>query len=223
VRAAGNAMPNLAINHARLWIAVAVAIAIFFVWPHQWSAVSRILLCWNCGVVLFLVLLYSKMTRLSADDMCARFIEEDETAPVILFFAVLAALLSLVAIVDILSTLKQSTGAVRGAHLVLAAVTVASSWTLVPTLFTMHYADMFYSVVPPAERPLHFPRTLQPLFWDFAYFSFTIAAACQTADVATNDRAVRKVVIAQTVISFVFNAAVLGFAINVTAGLIGGN
>jgi uncharacterized membrane protein len=207
----------------RLWIAVIAAIVIFFAWPHQWSPVSRILLCWNCGVLFFLVLLYMKMTRLSADQMCARFIEDDETEPVILFFAVLAALLSLVAIVEILSTIKQTHGLERGAHLMLAAVTVASSWTLVPTLFTMHYADMFYSVVPPGERPLHFPKTAQPLFWDFAYFSFTIAAACQTADVATNNIGVRKVVIAHTVISFVFNAAVLGFAINVTAGLIGGN
>lgn len=217
-------MPRLAINHARLWIAVLAAIALFFAWPHQWSPVSRILLCWNFGVILFLVLLYQKMTRLSADEMCARFIEEDETAPVILAFAVLAALLSLMAIVELLSTLKQTSGAERGAHLLLAAITVASSWTLVPTLFTMHYADMFYSVIPPVERrPLHFPQTAQPLFWDFAYFAFTIAAACQTADVATNDNGVRRVVIVHTIISFVFNAAVLGFAINVTAGLIGGN
>src|ERR1700729_3804347 len=103
-------MHTLAINNLRLWIAVIAAIAIFFVWPQQWWAVSRILLCWNFGVVLFLVLLYAKMTRLSADEMCARFIEDDETAPVILFFAVLAALLSLVAIVEVLSTIKQSAG-----------------------------------------------------------------------------------------------------------------
>ena len=62
-----------------------------------------------------------------------------------------------------------------------------------------------------------------PVFWDFAYFSFTIAAACQTADVATMDAGVRKVVIAHTLISFLFNASILGFAINVTAGLIGGS
>jgi uncharacterized membrane protein len=216
-------MPALAVNHARLWIAVIAAIGLYFIWPHGWSGVSRILISWNVGVVLFVVLLYAKMTRLSADDMCSRFIEDDETAPVILFFAVLAAFLSLVAIVEILSTIKQASGGVRAAHLVLAAVTVASSWTLVPTLFTMHYADMFYSVVPGGDRPLNFPKTAQPLFWDFAYFSFTIAAACQTADVATNCIGVRKVVIAHTVISFVFNAAVLGFAINVTAGLIGGS
>jgi uncharacterized membrane protein len=89
-------------------------------------------------------------------------------------------------------------------------------------MFTLHYADMFYSVKP-NSRPLHFPETVEPVFWDFAYFSFTIAAACQTSDVATTSVSIRKVVIAQTVISFLFNAAILGFAINVTAGLIGGN
>src|SRR3984885_15777134 len=119
-------MPTLAINHVRLWIAVVAAIAIFFAWPHQWSAVSRILLCWNVGVALFLVLLYTKMTRLSADQMCARFIEDDETEPVILFFAVLAALLSLVAIVEILSTIKQISGRGGGAHWIFEAVTVES-------------------------------------------------------------------------------------------------
>ena len=215
-------MPELAVNHLRLWIAVIAAVALYFLLPGHWSAVSRVLICWNCGVVLFMVLLYAWITRLSAQELCSRFIEEDAAEPVILIFAVAAALLSLVAIVDLLSTLKQTSGAERGAHLALAALTVASSWTFVPTLFTLHYADMFYSVVGD-ERPLHFPKTARPVFWDFAYFAFTIAAACQTADVATNEVAIRKVVIVQTVLSFLFNAAVLGFAINVTAGLIGSN
>jgi uncharacterized membrane protein len=97
-----------------------------------------------------------------------------------------------------------------------------NSWILVPTMFTTHYADMFYSARE-EDRPLHFPGTPMPVFWDFAYFSFTIAAACQTADVSTKNAGVRKAVIAHTVISFLFNASILGFAINVTAGLIGGN
>jgi len=215
-------IPKLAINHVRLWIAVISAIAIFFLLPHEWSAVTRILTCWIFGVTLFLVLLYVWMSGLSAQQMCEEFIEEDETAPVILIVSILAAFLSLVAIVALLSNIKQTAGAERAAHVALAALTVASSWTLIPTMFTLHYADMFYSVTPD-DRPLHFPQTTMPLFWDFAYFAFTIAAACQTADVATNNIEVRKAVIAHTVLSFVFNAAVLGFAINVTAGLIGSN
>jgi uncharacterized membrane protein len=79
---------------------------------------------------------------------------------------------------------------------------------------------MFYSVQEP-DRPLRFPETAMPVFWDFAYFSFTIAAACQTADVSTTRGSIRRVVIAHELISFVFNASILGFAINVSAGLIG--
>ncbi len=59
------------------------------------------------------------------------------------------------------------------------------------------------------------------MFWDFAYFSFTIAAACQTSDVSTCGYRIRKIVLIQTLISFLFNASILGFAINVTAGLVG--
>jgi uncharacterized membrane protein len=41
--------------------------------------------------------------------------------------------------------------------------------------------------------------------------------------VSTTNAAIRRTVIAHTLISFLFNATILGFAINVTAGLIGGN
>jgi uncharacterized membrane protein len=129
---------------------------------------------------------------------------------------------SLFAIVEPLATIKQVSGSERTAHFALAALTLIDSWLLVPVMFTTRYADMFYSVTA-ADRPLHFPNTPEPVFWDFAYFSFTISAACQTADVSTQTAEIRRVVIAQTLVSFLFNASILGFAINVTAGLIGGS
>jgi uncharacterized membrane protein len=215
-------MSKLAREHMRLWIAVLAGAASFFLLPQHWSLVSRILASWNCGVALFFILIYWWMRSLNAEQICRKFIEEDETAPVILVICIVAALLSLVAIVDLLSTLKETSGTDRVAHIGLAAVTVLNSWALVPTMFTLHYADMFYSL-PADQRPLQFPHTPEPVFGDFAYFSFTIAAACQTADVSTTNRSIRKVVAAHSVISFLFNAAILGFAINVTAGLIGGN
>jgi uncharacterized membrane protein len=140
---------------------------------------------------------------------------------VILVVVVIAALASLAAILQPLATLRHAAGSERSWHFVLAAVTLADSWLLVPAMFTTHYADLYYSC-PKGERPLSFPDTDMPIFWDFAYFSFTIAAACQTADIFTRRSSVRRVVLMHEVISFVFNASILGFAINVTAGLIGG-
>jgi uncharacterized membrane protein len=207
--------------HPRLWIAVIAGDTVFFLLPAHWSPISRVLVSWNCGVALFLVSIYLWMASLTAEQICSRYNEEDSSATFILVLVTLAALLSLVAIVEPLATIRRVAGTERIWHFALATVTVIDSWLLVPTIFTTYYADMFYSV-DQQNRPLRFPETDMPVFWDFAYFSFTIAAACQTADVLTTRRSIRKVVIAHELISFLFNASILGFAINVTAGLIGG-
>lgn len=213
-------MHHLVRYHPRIWIAALIGVVIFFLLPARWSLLSRILVSWNCGVVSFLALIYVWMIGLTAKQICSRYIEEDSSAPFILICVTLAALLSLIAIVGLLATINQVSGTERIGHFALAFVTLINSWLLVPTMFTTFYADMFYSV-DEKNRPLRFPETDMPVFWDFAYFSFTIAAACQTADVLTTRGSIRKVVIAHELISFLFNASILGFAINVTAGLIG--
>jgi uncharacterized membrane protein len=215
-------MKNLFLDHPRLWISFLAGCALFFFLPKDWSILSRVLVCWNGGAILFLGLIFFWMTHLTAEEICTKYIEEDESAPFILATVIIAAVASLFAIVEPLATIKQVTGSVRAAHFGLAALTLIDSWLLVPTLFTTHYADMFYSAKED-NRPLRFPNTPMPVFWDFAYFSFTIAAACQTSDVSTEHAEMRKLVLAQTLISFLFNASILGFAINVTAGLIGGS
>jgi uncharacterized membrane protein len=215
-------MIKLVRSHPRIWIAFGLGSVMFFFLPAHWSLISRVLVCWNCGTALFLVLIYAWMTSLTAQQICSRYIEEDSSAPFIVVVVTVAALLSLVAIVEPLATIRQVVGTERIAHFALATFTLINSWLLVPTIFTTYYADLFYST-DAQNRPLRFPETEMPVFWDFAYFSFTIAAACQTADVLTTRGSIRKVVIAHELISFLFNASILGFAINVTAGLIGGN
>jgi uncharacterized membrane protein len=208
-------------RHPRVWIAVAVGIVVFFILPTGRPLISRMLIAWDCGVTFFLIAIYLWMRRFTPREICSHYIEEDPSGPVILVAITAAALLSLVAIVEPLVTLRHAAYDERVWGFALAAITLIDSWLLVPTMFTMHYADMFYSA-PPERRPLHFPGTEMPSFWDFAYFSFTIAAACQTADVSTTEVAIRRAVILHEIVSFAFNVAILGFAINITAGLISG-
>jgi uncharacterized membrane protein len=206
-------------RHPRIWIALAAGTTAFFLLPAGWSFVSRLLLSWDVAVTVFLAAIYLWTRNLTAEQIRSHCSEEDPSGRVILLTVTTAALLSLVATVELVATLRHVEQGERFWHLVLAAMTLIDSWLLLPTMFTMHYADMFYKAGA-ADRPLAFPQTDMPLFWDFAYFSFTIAAACQTADVLTTRLSIRRVVIAHEVISFAFNAFVLGFAINVTAGLI---
>ena len=207
-------------QHIRLLTSVAVAIALYFLLPHDWREITRVLVSWNVGVLLFLVLVALLMLRLDAKQISKRYEPEDEAAPVILVISIIGAILAMASIVMYLSAISGMPPSRRAMHMGLAALTVIDTWILIPTMFTVHYADMFYSVSRD-KRPLLFPHTGEPVFWDFAYFSFTIAAACQTADVATAQGPIRRVVIAQSVLSFFFNVSVLGFAINVVAGLIG--
>jgi uncharacterized membrane protein len=44
--------------------------------------------------------------------------------------------------------------------------------------------------------------------------------AAQTADVATGTTGIRQITLLQSVISFVFNLAILGLSVNVGAGLL---
>ncbi|MFZ0497836.1 MAG: DUF1345 domain-containing protein [Steroidobacteraceae bacterium] len=209
------------LRHLRIWIALALGIAVFCFLPASQPLISRMLVAWDCGVSFFLVAIYLWMRRFTPKEICSRYIEEDASGPIILVAITAAALLSLIAIVQPLVTLRHATYDQRVWGFALAAITLIDSWLLVPTMFTMHYADMFYSAAA-ENRPLHFPRTEMPAFWDFAYFAFTIAAACQTADVSTTEVSIRRVVILHEIVSFAFNVAILGFAINITAGLISG-
>ncbi|HXA46550.1 MAG TPA: DUF1345 domain-containing protein, partial [Burkholderiaceae bacterium] len=90
--------------------------------------------------------------------------------------------------------------------------------------FTFHYAHLFYRAAPGSgPLPLLFPdNEKNPDYWDFLYFSFTIAVAAQTSDVSVQTRTMRKVVLAQSVLSFLFNVAIIGLSINIAASMVGG-
>jgi uncharacterized membrane protein len=208
------------LRRPRLWLGVVAGVACFLFAPVGWSALARVLTGWNAGILLFLALIFPWMMRQDSHQIEKRYADEDPSAAVILVLVTSAALLSLIAIVVLLSTIKQAGTAARTLSLSLSALTIIDSWVLVATMFTLHYADMFYSTGP-QDRPLSFPGTSRPVFSDFVYFSFTIAAACQTSDVATTQASIRRAVTAHTIVSFLFNVSILGFAINVSAGLLG--
>ncbi len=212
---------KMASRHSRFLMALAMGVVAAAALPISCSPIVRMMVGWNTGVFLFLALVWQLMTNSSSEDLRIRYEEEDATAPIILILVSTTALVSLVAIVKLLATVKHADPPTKDFHLFLAALTVFGSWLVVPTMFALHYADMFYSDSP-ERRPLIFPEDkASPVFWDFVYFSFTIAAACQTADIATRSVSIRKIVAAQAVLAFVFNAAVFGFAVNVSASLVG--
>ncbi len=92
---------------------------------------------------------------------------------------------------------------------------------MIGCIFSLHYARLFYTGQN-HEPPLRFADgERNPDYWDFHYFSFTISVAVQTSDVGVAGRGLRRVVLAHSLVGFVFNTAILGFTINIAAGLLG--
>ena len=81
-------------RHSRLWIATVVGVMVYLLLPGGVAPLIRLLVAWNAGVVLFLILLYALIFRLSADQIRAKYKDEDEIAPVILVLVTIASLMS---------------------------------------------------------------------------------------------------------------------------------
>lgn len=205
----------------RLFLAIALGVATGALLPAQWKPVTRLLAAWNVTAWLYLLLAVVLMLR-SDHRHVRRFADlEDRGAGAILAIMSVGALASLAAIVLELAGAKELDLGRRLVHYGLTGATVMGSWFLLGTLYAFHYARAYYRS-PPAGRALRFPDgELEPDYSDFFYFSFTIAVAAQTSDVSVMSRAIRKAVLVQSVLSFLFNAAIIGLSINIAAGLIG--
>ncbi len=207
-------------SRPRLLVALVMGIIIGLLLPDTWQSLMRALIGWNVAVWFYLVVMGWMMVRASHARVRTISEQQDNSAPVVLTVMSIAAVFSLSAIVFVLAGVKELPIHERLLRYGFTAVTVGGSWLLVAVMFTFHYAHMFYRS-PVDQRPVAFPENEpQPDYWDFLYFSFTIAIAAQTSDVVIMSRAMRKAVTAQSILSFLFNVAIIGLSINIAAGLV---
>ncbi|NWC13436.1 DUF1345 domain-containing protein [Pseudomonas gingeri NCPPB 3146 = LMG 5327] len=182
---------------------------------------NKILVGWNAGVWAYLALMMWLTVMAKPEDV-QRFVErEDENAGLVLLMVSIAAIASLAAITFELAGSKDLDSHAKALRYAFTGLTVLGSWLLIGVIFSVHYARQFY-LSEEKDPPLRFADGEQhPDYWDFLYFSFTISVAVQTSDVGVATKALRKVVLAQSLIGFLFNTAILGFSINIAAGLFG--
>ncbi|KTC18716.1 hypothetical protein AO391_03980 [Pseudomonas marginalis ICMP 9505] len=211
-------MAFLARTHPRLSSAAVLGLAVGILAPAD-TLISKILIGWNAGVWIYLLLMLWLTSRSQADEVKRIAEIEDENAGLVLFMVCIAAIASLATITVNLVGSKDLDSTARLLHYGFTGMTVIGSWLLTGVIFSVHYARLFYTWEGD-EPALRFADDLRnPNYWDFLYFSFTIGVAVQTADVGVATRSMRKVVLGQSLIGFLFNTAILGFSINIAAGL----
>ncbi|GFM70872.1 membrane protein [Pseudomonas cichorii] len=217
-------MLHIARTHPRLGLAtlmgLAGGIASTFLYKDA-SFTNNCLTGWNLGVWLYLILIFTRTLRSNAEDVKRVALIEDENAGVVLMTVSIAALASLAAIFLELAGNKDMVANERMLHYAFTGLTIAGSWLMIGVVFSLHYARLFYTWKG-KEPALRFADgETRPDYWDFLYFSFTLSVAVQTSDVGVASRNMRRIVLAQSLIGFVFNTAILGFSINIAASLFG--
>jgi uncharacterized membrane protein len=217
-RAASARRTRHLVSHWRLLASVLVGVVVAVAWPGVDSPVSRFLIGWNVLTWLYLTLVVITLIRADHGHYKRVALAQAESAPTVLAIVVSAAVVSLAAVVYELVAAKAAGPHHMLPHLVFAAVTVFGSWLLLPVLFGITYASAYYG--PEPDRGLAFPDSeagFEPDHTDFLYFSFTIAVTAQTSDVGVTTRAMRRLVLAQSILSFIFNTTILAFSVNAAA------
>ena len=201
--------------HIRLFVStafgIAVALALLLL---SWRTATRILVGWDSGVTLYLVLICRLMARDSIARIRRRAAVEDEGAIVLLVLTSAAAVASLAAVV---AELGQSPTAYQ---VTLGIGTILLSWAFMHTIFALHYAHEFYGEGGDHRvGGLVFPGNEVPDYWDFLYYSLVVAMTAQVSDVQITSKVIRRLTAAHGVISFFFNVTVLALTVNIVSTL----
>ncbi len=206
--------------HLVLAIAFGVAVGLLLPGTHAW--LRRALVGWNGGAWLYLANMAWLMMRADHRKVREMARRQDQSAHAVLCMMLAGAVLSLYAIVSELARMGKVGGDEAALHYGFTILTVIGSWLLVGVLFALHYAHLYYcSDHGAGGPPLRFPEPdVEPNYWDFLYFSFTISIAVQTSDVAVATRPMRKLVLGQSVLAFFFNLVILGLSINIAASVV---
>lgn len=195
---------------------VGVASGLFF---HGETGLRQALIGWNVTVWLYLLIIIYPMNRADHHRVREVAARQDESAALVLCTMTIGIALTMAAVISELAGARKGGDGAQALHYIITAVTVTGSWLLLGVLYCFHYAHTFYNS--DSKQPeLKFPgNEKEPNYWDFLYFSFTISVAVQTSDVEVMSRAMRKLVLSQSVICYLFNLVIVGLAINIAAGL----
>lgn len=144
---------------------------------------------------------------------------EDPGRTIARSIAVIGSVASLLAVVAVLVLLPES-HSLRFAIAGVAILAVASSWALIQVDYMLRYAHRYYENVAAGRRGgIDFNQDEDPMYSDFGYFSVGLGMTYQVSDTDVTANEIRRIVVAQTLLAYLFGAVILASVINLVAGL----
>lgn len=214
-------------SRPRLFSCIAVGVIAYFLMPDAWRLVSRCLLAWNIGVILYLLLIGWMIYKSTPHSISRRASQQDEGRFFILVLSTIAGIASIGAILVQLASVKDMEAASKALNISLSLSTIFTSWAFIHIMYALHYAHEFFfefkahpSLSGELRGGLTFPGNEAPDYGDFIYFAFAIGCAAATSDTNVTSHMMRRIVTAHSTLAFFYNTTILALTINIAAGLV---
>lgn len=173
---------------------------------------------WDVLALVFTSTTWLGIWRMTAETTARRATREDTSRPVSDVLTLCAAVASLVAVGIVLVRAHHSAGAAQIGLATLGLLSIAVSWLTVHTIFTLRYAELYYTE-PPGGVDFHDPDPMRPTYKDFAYMAFTIGMTFQVSDTDLHSPEIRHTALRHGLLSYLFGSLILAAAVNIIAGL----
>ena len=206
-------------------VAAGLVVAAIVAWFAPWQL--TVLAGWDTAAALILVRIWARIAVADGNETRALASREDDSRASTGALLVNASVASLLGVASLLIEAGESSGTQEVVLIATAIVTVVMSWAIVHTVFTLRYADEYYTDpvggiafsgkrAPDAVDPDAEP----PDYRDFAYVAFTIGMTFQVSDTDVDSRVIRRTVLRHALLSYLFGACILATLVNVVGSLI---
>jgi uncharacterized membrane protein len=171
---------------------------------------------WATAALVYVAWVWVVIGGLDPDETKLHATTEDPSRAATDLLILVANAASLAAVAVVIVDSHQGGGTrLGGAALVLASV--ALSWMLVQTLFTLRYAEHYYG----GEKVggVSFNQDEPPRYTDFAYLATSIGMTYQVSDTNLENPRIRREALKHSLLSYLFGTVILAATINLVLGL----
>lgn len=182
---------------------------------------AALLAGWAALALVVVVWVVAQIWRMGEAETRRHATAEDPGRRAARLVATVGSIASLGAVVIVALEARLTDGAEAYVLGAIAVLSVASSWALIQTDYLLHYARIYYEPGPDGgpARGIEFHQDTDPEYTDFAYFAVGLGMTYQVADNNVTRNAIRRMVIAQTLLAYLFGAGIMATVINLVAGL----
>ncbi len=181
----------------------------------QWQA--AILIGWDAAALLLIGWIWVAVSGLDAEETKTHAVREDTSIRLSEVIIVTSGVALLAAVGLVLVRAGQATGGTKAALIVLGVVSVALTWALLHTVFTLRYARTYYRR---PEGGIDFNEEDPPTYLDFAYLALTIGMTFQVSDTNLTNKSIRRIALVHALLSYLYGAVIVALVINVVSSLL---